>query len=54
MNQEPLPTEHCEKICEAAGCNAKATNSVTVKAGHYGIIGLNVCGNCVSKFEEDV
>lgn len=39
-------------LCEAFDCNSKATAQVQVNAGKFGNITLNVCKDCVSKFEE--
>ena len=38
-------------ICEALDCNAKATMEAHVNAGHYGIIALRLCDNCINKFK---
>jgi hypothetical protein len=39
-------------ICEAAGCYAKATDKIKVRAGPLGVISLLVCSDCVTKFQE--
>lgn len=39
------------QICEALDCNATATTEAYVKAGHYGLISLSLCNNCINKFE---
>jgi hypothetical protein len=39
-------------ICEASGCFAKATDRIKVRAGTQKIISLQLCSDCVSKFEE--
>lgn len=38
-------------ICESFNCNNEATLEVRVCAGKFGIIKLNLCANCVSKFD---
>jgi hypothetical protein len=38
--------------CEAAGCFAKATARIAVKVGNLGAIPLQLCSNCVTKFQE--
>ncbi|MGA7898590.1 MAG: hypothetical protein WCA39_06965 [Nitrososphaeraceae archaeon] len=39
-------------ICEAAGCFARATNKIRVKAGAQKVISLLLCNGCVTKFQE--
>jgi hypothetical protein len=39
-------------ICEAVGCDAKATEKIEVKAGTQKVISLLLCNDCVSKFRE--
>jgi hypothetical protein len=39
-------------LCDAAGCYARATNEIKVKAGPQKVISLLLCNDCVSKFEE--
>ena len=40
-----------KKICESFNCNNKATLEIRVSAGKFGIITLNLCGNCMPKFD---
>ena len=39
--------------CEAYGCFQKATTKINVKVGRLGWIVLDVCSDCVGKFDED-
>ncbi len=39
-------------ICNAFGCWDKATEKVNVEAGKFGLITLQVCKNCLSKFHK--
>jgi len=38
-------------ICEAVGCFARATTKINVKVGHLGTIPLDLCTDCVKKFD---
>lgn len=38
-------------ICNALECNNKATQTVSINAGSFGTITLNVCKNCIGLFE---
>jgi hypothetical protein len=40
-------------ICEAVGCFERATTKTKVKVGNLGSISLDLCTNCVGKFEEN-
>lgn len=39
--------------CDAYRCNNRATSQVTVNVGRLGEIELNLCNNCVPKFNEN-
>ena len=39
-------------ICDAFGCNELTKDTIEVNAGTFGIVELNVCKKCVSKFED--
>jgi hypothetical protein len=39
-------------ICEAVGCFKKATSQIVVKVGVRREIELNLCKNCIDKFED--
>jgi hypothetical protein len=39
-------------ICEAVGCFEKATSQIVVKVGERREIELNLCKNCIDKFED--
>jgi hypothetical protein len=50
MNQFPfLATTN--KICEAHGCDNRATVQIEVHVGKFGTIPLSLCMDCVSLFE---
>jgi hypothetical protein len=53
MNQEILSSEvhNKDNLCEAVNCNAIATREISVNAGNYGLISLNLCRDCVKKFQ---
>jgi hypothetical protein len=53
MNQDLLSFKPRADLCEVAGCNARATTVIAVKAGHYGTIDLHLCEDCVCKFEKE-
>jgi hypothetical protein len=44
-----------KNICEAVNCYAQATTNIKVKLGNSDrrTIALNLCNNCVKKFQED-
>jgi hypothetical protein len=52
MNKEVLGFQINNGICEASGCFKKATTKTKVKVGQLGSISLDVCANCVRKFDE--
>jgi hypothetical protein len=41
-----------DSICEAVGCFEKATSQIVVKVGEQREIPLNLCKDCIEKFEE--
>ena len=43
-----------KNLCEAFNCFAEATRKIDVKVGHNGTIVLNLCNDCVKKFQEDI
>jgi hypothetical protein len=40
-------------ICEAVGCFEKATTKVNVKVGNLGSVSLDLCIDCVGKFDKN-
>ena len=50
MPNNNLHDELNQKICEAFGCNAESTSVIKVKVGQR-TIALQLCGNCVNKFQ---
>jgi hypothetical protein len=51
VDESHIPSDVKYSICEALDCNAKATVEVYVRAGHYGLIALSLCNNCINKFK---
>ena len=51
MNRELLDFQ-VNNTCEAYGCFEKAATTIKVRVGHLGIIPLDLCANCVKKFDE--
>jgi hypothetical protein len=39
-------------ICEAYGCFRKATTKISVRVGQLGTIPLDLCTDCMSKFDQ--
>jgi hypothetical protein len=52
MTEKILDSIVNNNTCEAAGCFAKATTKIDVKVGNQGTISLDLCGNCVNKFDQ--
>ena len=50
MSQLPIVAT-TNKICEAYGCDNRATIQIEVQIGKLGTIRLNLCIDCVSLFE---
>jgi hypothetical protein len=44
--------EAINNICEASGCQALATEKLSVTAGPFGVITLEICPACVTKFAD--
>jgi hypothetical protein len=53
MTQNTLCAPVNNIICEAYGCFEKATTKTKVRVGHLGSISLDLCTNCVGKFDEN-
>jgi hypothetical protein len=49
-DQEIKPSVN--NICDAVGCNLRATTELKVNAGQNRSITLYLCGNCVNKFRD--
>jgi hypothetical protein len=43
-----------KEICNALGCSKNATEEISVTAGKYGTVSLDLCKNCVNLFKEGV
>jgi hypothetical protein len=52
MNNEVLHLQVNNLVCEGYGCFNKATTKINVKVGQLGSISLDLCINCVKKFEQ--
>jgi hypothetical protein len=52
MSQSRISSEVNKNICDALGCFAKATTEIAVKVGQQHTIMLNLCENCVAKFQD--
>ncbi len=53
MNNEVLYLQINNLICEGFGCFKKATTKINVKVGQIGTIPLDLCTDCVKKFDEN-
>ena len=53
MSKEVFDLQVYNSICEAVGCFAKATAKINVKAGQLGTIPLDLCIECVKKFDQN-
>lgn len=51
MSKEVLDFNVNNCICEPYGCLEEATAKIKVKVGQLGSISLDLCTNCVKKFE---
>jgi hypothetical protein len=45
--------EDYKTICNGFGCSEIATNKITESAGEFGLIELDLCSNCISKFRHN-
>jgi hypothetical protein len=52
MNKEVLHLQVNNVICEGYDCFNKATTTINVKVGQLGTILLDLCADCVKKFDE--
>jgi hypothetical protein len=53
MGQETIEFGADTSICEAVGCETKATTTIEVKVGQKGLISLSLCEDCINKFVGD-
>ena len=53
MNNKVLHLQINNVICEGYGCFNKATTKINVKVGQLGTIPLDLCTDCVKKFDEN-
>ena len=54
MNNEVLHLQVNNVICEGYGCSNKANTKISVKVGQVGTILLDLCTDCVKKFDESI
>jgi hypothetical protein len=54
MTQSKTHPELNNSICEAFGCLSQATTKIIVNVGQKGTISLQLCENCVAKFQEEI
>jgi hypothetical protein len=50
LSQDTKPTQVNKNLCDCNGCSREATTEIEVNAGELGIIKLNLCENCIPKF----
>lgn len=50
MNNNSTAKEPNKNICDASDCLARATESIKLNAGKFGIITLKVCKECSKLF----
>ncbi len=53
MNNEVLHLQVNNVICEGYGCFKKATTKINVQVGQLGAIPLDLCTDCMKKFDEN-
>lgn len=51
MSKYELSTDINNRVCETYECKNEATEVIKVNFGKFGNITLNLCKNCISKFE---
>ena len=51
MDQQIIDSQVNNSICEGYGCFEKANTRINVKVGQLGTISLDLCTNCVKKFD---
>jgi hypothetical protein len=51
MIKSSLSNQINKEICNAFGCSKNATEKISVSAGTFGTISLDLCNNCVKKFQ---
>jgi hypothetical protein len=52
MNKYDISTELNNLICEANNCKNNACHIIKLDVGPFGKITLNLCKNCLPKFED--
>jgi hypothetical protein len=52
MSNQSISQANNKNICNAFGCSSNATQKISVSAGTFGTISLNLCNNCIGLFKE--
>lgn len=52
MIKSTLSDQINKEICNGFNCSNIATEKISVSAGIFGTISLNLCNNCVNMFKE--
>jgi uncharacterized protein YggL (DUF469 family) len=52
MRQSTIPAEVNKKICDAFSCSAIATTEIAVKISQERAISVQLCEQCVGKFQD--
>jgi hypothetical protein len=47
-----IASERNKNICDGLGCFSEATNTIDEEVGDIGMIKLELCDDCVIKFQE--
>ena len=54
MNKYNISNELNNLICEANDCKNNACHIIKIDAGIFGKLTLNLCKNCLPKFEDNI
>jgi hypothetical protein len=54
MSQDTKPAQANKNLCDCNGCSRGATSEIEVDVGELGIIKLNLCENCIPKFNQPI
>jgi hypothetical protein len=54
MSKEVIELQVNNTICEAVGCFKRATTKIDVRVGQLGSIPLDLCIECVKKFDQTI
>ncbi len=53
MSESTISSEVNKNICEALACFAEATTKIELKLGRKGTITLDLCKDCVKRFQHN-